>query len=103
MVAVDFQKMRKELIILYERFINNPESEEVKDDLMAYEHTFGGLTAYNDYLKSRPVPKDVVSGLGGLSIIFEYGWFESRDKIYTKEKIFSEAKRILEDLKKEDK
>ena len=103
MTAIDFQKMRKELISLYEKFLKNPESDDVKEDLMSYEYEFGGLTAYNDYLKSQPVPKDIVKGLGGLSIIFEYGWFEDRDKIYTKEKIFSEAKRLLEELKKQDK
>lgn len=100
MVTIDFQKMRKELISLYEKFVNDLDNPKIKEEFMIYGSEFGGLTAYNDYLKSPPVPKDIQFALCGIDMVLEYGWFESRDKIYTKEKIFNEVKKILKDLKK---
>ena len=103
MAAINFQKMRKELISLYERFLESSDSEDVKSDFMIYERDFGGLQVYNDYLKSQPVPKDIESGLAGLSTVFQYGWFKDGGGMFSNEEIVVIAKKILEDLKKEDK
>ena len=89
--------------MLYERFLKNPESESIKEEFMIYGEEFGKITVLNDYLKSMPVPKDIFSGLCGLSMISDQGWFEDKDKIFTKEIIFNKSKKILEELKKQDK
>lgn len=103
MVAIDFKKMRKELISLYERFLKNPESESIKEEFMVYGEEFGGITVLNDYLKSMPVPKDIFSGLCGLSMISDQLLFEDKNQFFTKEIIFDKSKKILEELKKQDK
>jgi len=98
--AIDFQKMKKELIKLYEEFLENPEDETTNKKIIAYELQYGGLQKYNDYLKSRPVPKYIETALSGLSTIYQYGLWEDSNEYFSNEKIVSKAKEILIDLKK---
>lgn len=96
--AVNFQKMRKELIHLYKEFLENPESETANKKVIAYELKFGGLFRYNDVLSSQPVPKDIEKALGGLSTIYQYGLWGDSHEAYSNEKIISVAKAILKEL-----
>ena len=68
------KKIRRELIQLYKEFIENPESGDVKQNLIKFDRDFGGLAAYNDYLKSQPIPKDISKAIGHVSTIFQYGF-----------------------------
>ena len=67
------KQMRSELICLYEEFLKNPESEEVQSKLINFDRDFGGLAGYNDYLKSRPIPKDIELALGAIADLGLYG------------------------------
>jgi len=100
--AVNFQRMRQELIEIYEKFLENPGDESIQKKIIEYDRNFGGLQVYNDYLKSRPVPKDIEVALGGLSMIYQYGlWEDDKEhEAFSDEKIVSEAKKILEELRK---
>ncbi|MDO8467850.1 MAG: hypothetical protein Q7S56_02800 [Nanoarchaeota archaeon] len=102
---INFKNMRKELIQLYEEFLKNPSDESIRRKVIKYELDFGGLSLYNDYLKSQPVPKDIENALSGLSTIYQYGWWKDTNKadaheVFSNENLITLAKRILEDLKK---
>ncbi len=103
MAPIDFQKMRKELIALYEKFVKDSERNDVKEEFMVYENEFGGLSAYNNYLKSKPIPEDIERALGELSTIYLYGLHEEHKEMPSNEEIIVRAKKVLDDLKKEDK
>ena len=98
--TVDFKKMKKELIELYENFLKTPEDKSIQKKAIKYDRDFGGLQVYNDYLKSQPVPKEIETALGGLSTIYQYGLWEDNHEAFSDEKIVKEAKKILEELKK---
>jgi len=87
------QKMRSKLITLYKDFLENPESEEIRSDLVQFDRDFGGLAAYNDYLKSQPIPKDISKAIGHVSTIFQYGL-----GTYENEWILKIAEETLRDL-----
>jgi len=91
--------MRKDLIKLYKDFIEKPEDETVRGNLMQCHLDWGGLVVYNDYLKSQPIPLYIVKALGSLIDMVVYGQgfrFES------KEECISFAKEILRKLEEKD-
>ncbi len=96
-MALEFNeiKMRKELLALYRMFLENPESEDVRSNLIKFDRDFGGLAAYNDYLKSQPIPKDLVKAIGHVSTIFQYGL-----GTYEDDWILKVARKTLEGLEK---
>jgi len=97
--AVDFNNMRKELIWLYEEFLRNPADKSIQKRAIDYDRNFGGLSSYNSYLKSQPVPPDIEIALNGLSAIYQFGtWGKEHD--LSNDKIIYKARKILEDLKK---
>lgn len=96
--AVDFQKMRRELIELYEEFLANPGNETTEKKAIKLDRNFGGLSYYNEILSSQPVPKDVEGALNGLSTIYQYGSWEESHEAFSNDKILLEAKKILEEL-----
>jgi len=87
------QKMRSELIKLYQEFIKSPKSENVRLNLIQFDRDFGGLATYNDYLKSQPIPKDISKAIGHVSTIFQYGL-----GTYENDWIFKIAKETLNNL-----
>jgi len=91
------EKMRRDLLFLYERFIENPENEEVRSNLIKFDMDFGGLCAYNDYLKSQPIPEYIQNALGGLIDLGLYG-----EGFKNKEECLYFAKEILKELSKTD-
>ena len=98
--AINFPKMRKELILLYENFLEKPEDQATNKKIMAYELLYGGLSSYNEILSSQPVPKDIGGALEGLSTIYQYGMWEDTHEAFSNEKIVRHAKKILGELKK---
>ena len=96
-MAIEFneKKIREKLIVLYKKFIQQPESEEVKSNLIKFDRDFGGASTYNDILKSQPISKDIEKALGGLIDIALYG-----KGFRSKEECLSFAKEVLEDLEK---
>lgn len=88
------KKMRKDLIKLYREFIEQPESENVKSNLIKFDRDFGGLVSYNDYLKSQPVPKYIQDALGAVADLGLYG-----EGFRSKEECLSFAKETLSKLK----
>lgn len=98
--AVDFQKMRRELIELYEEFLANPGDKTTEKKAIKWDRNFGGLSYYNEVLASQPVPKDIERALDGLSAIYQYGLWEDSHEAYSNDKILLEAKKILEELRK---
>ena len=104
---INFKRMRKELVEIYKRFLKNPVDESTRDDAIKYSREFAGLSVYKDYLKSQPVPKDIEKALGGLTTIYQYGWWKDTNKsdaheIFSNENIITLAKEILEELKKSE-
>ncbi len=100
--VIDFKQIRKDLIELYEEFIENPEDKKLLKEIGEYDFTFGGLSGYNDYLKNPIVPEDVVSGLNWLGMIVQYGaWKDDHD--LSKGNLLRKAKEILGRMNKADK
>jgi len=87
---------RKQLIDLYTKFLDNPESEMVKSELIEFDKNFGGIIALNDYLKAKPIPVYISEAIGHISILFQYG----DNEFYSNPEIIDMAKRILQNLKK---
>ncbi|MDP3026813.1 MAG: hypothetical protein Q8N63_03830 [Nanoarchaeota archaeon] len=99
--TIDFQKMRKDLIRIYEKFLENPEDKSIKKVAIDYDRNFGGLASYNDYLKSQPVSKNIEMALNWLSAIYQFGVWE-KEHTLSDENIISKAKIVLENLKKSE-
>ena len=89
MTKANFQKIKKELIKLYEEFLENPLDQDVIDRIIHYSKVFGGLGSYNDYFKSLFVPKNIESALNGLSALYQYGLYENTHEAYSNEKIIA--------------
>jgi len=97
--TIDFKKMKEELIELYENFLKTPEDKFIQEKAIKYDKCFGGLQAYNDYLKSQPVPQEIEMALRGLSAIYQYGLWEDTHDL-SNGKIICKSKKILKELKK---
>lgn len=86
--------IRRELVKLYQLFLSDPTNKTTKRKLLEYDRHYGGLTACNDYLNSRPIPRDIEEALGGLIDISLNG-----EGFRNKEECISFAKRVVSDLK----
>lgn len=100
MKPINFEKLKKDLIKLYEDFLKNPESKLLKEKAIKLEKILGGLSNYNDYFKSQPVPKDIEKGLNGLSAIYQYGMWDDSHEAFSKSKIIGIVRKTLILLKK---
>lgn len=100
--TINFKMMRKNLIKIYEEFLKNPGDYTTYRKVVGYELKYGGLSSYNDILSSQPVPKDIEIALNGLSTIYQYNLWKNTHEAFSNDKIISESKTILENLKKEE-
>ncbi len=94
---VNEKKMIKELIKLYEDFLDNPKDDQVISRLIAYDRIYGGLATdhYQKYIS--PV---LFNAIGALSSIFQYGiWNDEDHEAFSNEKLISVAKETLKELK----
>jgi hypothetical protein len=98
-MALEFneKKMRTELLSLYRAFIENPENENIRSDLIKFDRKWGNLATYNDILKSRPIPPYLSKAIGHVSTIFQYG-LGTYDDVW----IIDVAKDILKRLHKSE-
>jgi hypothetical protein len=94
--AIDFQKIKRELIAIYQKFLNDGEKEEAIDEAIKYDRIYGGLVSehYINY-----IPDYIVKAIERLSDIYQYG-MRPRDKGYSNDELVSLAKKILENLKR---
>ncbi|MFB6226213.1 MAG: hypothetical protein ABEJ02_02580 [Candidatus Paceibacteria bacterium] len=90
--------MRERLKELYQKFLEKPEDENIKSDLVEFDRQYGGLASYNDYLASKPIPEYISKAIGHISTIYQYGWGTYEDKW-----ILDTAKKNLEELQKNSK
>lgn len=87
--GINYQKMKKKLLEIYEGFIKKPDDEKVKK--RAFE-------MYTNYMGIDNVVPDYISnGVSYLSNIFQMG-----KEGFEKETVLEGAKEILEDLKKSE-
>jgi len=100
MVKVDHKRMKRDLISIYQRFLQNPESREVQEEIIDYERKWGGLSSYNDILKKLPLSEPIRKALEGLSLLYQYGMHPSTHDL-SDTNIKRRAEKILEELKKE--
>jgi len=103
MTAIYFQKMRKELILLYERFIKDPKNQILLNEIHKYDLEFGGLGSYNDYCKLPIMPDSIKKALGLLEDLYYEPLPYGTPGALSNEEIIAIAKEILQDLKKQDK
>ena len=84
--------LRKKLIEVYRKFIENPSDQSNLDRIRELDEKYEPLTAANDYISSQPIPKEIEQGVGFLSKM----WADSF--IANKEELIEEAKKILKEL-----
>ena len=70
---ININKMRKELLEIYEEFLKNPRSTSLQNKAIAYDKEYAGLPSYNDVLSERAIPEDISEAIGFLFKIFQYG------------------------------
>jgi len=99
MTDINFEKMKKEMKSIYEGFLKNPSDKSFQKKAADYERKYGGLSTYDDYFKSKPIPEDIKKALEGLMLIYQYGSYEKNHE-FSDERIISEVRKILENLKK---
>jgi len=97
---VNEKKMRKELIRIYQRFLDESSREEAIDEAIAYDRRYGGL-ATEHY--ERYISRDIFDAIGSLSTIYQYGLHDDSHEAFSNEKIISTAKKIIEELRKNEK
>jgi len=98
MKKVDFERMRTELIEIYQKFLEAPGSKPLHRRIMDYEKKWSGLSVYDDILKEKPVPEAIRKALEGLSLLYQYGTYPETHDLSDKN-ILKRAKAILEKLR----
>ena len=95
-MAVEYNEpeLRKKLLRVYSRFVEDPSDSENLERIKELDGKYSSLTAANDYIASQPIPKYIKNAVGFLYNIWSGTFGES------KEEIKSEAKKILEELRK---
>ncbi len=94
-MALEFneEKIREELLELYEEFLDNPQDERIKGKLISYDRDYGGASHYNSILKKKAISDDVVKGLNALSLAYQYGMGFQKN-----EDILEVVKKVLKEL-----
>ncbi len=100
MEEINFNELRKTLIDIYKRFLENPESEKTINEIIELDKKLGGLSYYNEVFKDRFVPEDIARALSGLSTLYQYG-LHPDDHRFSKDNIIKEAEEILRLLENE--
>lgn len=95
---IDYQSIKKELHKLYDSFVANPNDEELKTKAITLEKTYSGLIAYADLASKEIIPKNIYEALINVTSIYQYGMFDDNHPAFSKEKIMTKAKEILQKL-----
>jgi len=94
MVEYNEPKLKEKLLRVYTRFVENPSDKKNLEEIERLDKEYGSLEAVNDYLKSRPIPREIANATGYLSNL----WLNSFN--LDKKEIETESKKILEELRK---
>ncbi len=98
---VDFGKLRKELVDLFESFLKNPKDKEILSKAMKYDKEFSGLTHYKEEFSfGEKIPDDISNALKELTHISFYDTEDTSLKHFSNEEIHERIKKALENLKK---
>jgi acyl-CoA-binding protein len=95
-MAVEYNEpeLRKKLLRVYTRFVEDPSDSENIERIKELDGKYSSLTTANDYIASQPIKKDIKDAVGFLYNIWSRTFGESEEEIQ------SEAKKILEELRK---
>ena len=94
MVEYNEPGLRKKLLKVYERFIEEPLDKRNLEEIKELDGSYGSLTAINQYLSSRPIPKEINKAIGFLYNIWSESFGESKEELQNK------AMEIVTDLRK---
>ena len=94
MVDYNEPELRKKLLRVYNRFVENPTDKTNLEEIKRLDNEYESLGAVNDYLASQPISKEMGNAIGYLSNLWLNEFNLSRKEIK------SEAKKILEELRK---
>lgn len=100
MTEINFPKMKKNLITLYEAFLKNPNNEKIREIIKEYDKAYGSLPHYNDNSVKKIVPDKILSAINGLSALYQYGMWEENHEVFSDTKILKTAQKILKELKR---
>jgi hypothetical protein len=89
MERMNDNELLNELIIVYEKFVNNPNDLVNLDKISKLDQKYGGIGSVNDHLKLQPVSSILSIASGSLSDL----WINSFDK--PEKEIYQRAKEIL--------
>ena len=87
---IDPLKIKKEMIKIYEAYIQNPEKKENRKKIHELWDTYDGSEDYCPYDSATK------KAIGYLAFLLQGGGHE----YFTKERVLKEAKKILKNLKK---
>ena len=91
------QELRKKLLVVYKKYIEDPSNQENLERIKELDGKYSSLAAVNNYLVSQPIKKEIAQALGFLHKTWAYSYGA------TKEELVKEAKKILEELRKNEK
>ncbi|MCK4647513.1 hypothetical protein KAT24_01120 [Candidatus Pacearchaeota archaeon] len=97
---INEEKLRKELLKIYESFINNPEDKKVLSLAQEYHLRYSGLQTCNEHLVKSVISENTEKAINELSTIYQYGMHDENHPAFSNKKIIESAKKILEELKK---
>jgi hypothetical protein len=89
MERMNDNELLDELIIVYEKFVNNPNDMLNLDKISKLDRQYGGIGAANNYLKLQPISSILSMASGSLTDL----WTNPFDK--PEKEIFQRAKEIL--------
>lgn len=87
------EKIREELLELYEEFLKNPRDASIRDKMIAYDRRYGNAPYLNEILKKKVISDDVANALNSVSAVFQYGMGIRNDK-----ELLEMAKKALKEL-----
>jgi hypothetical protein len=90
----DIQIAKKEILELFESFINNSSNKALQKKAMELEKRFASLTTINDYSNKKIVPESLILAISLLQKIYQFG-----DKVFEDEKTLVEIEKLKKKLK----
>jgi hypothetical protein len=100
MTEINLPKMKKNLIVLYEAFLKNPDDKKVQYIVKEYDKEYGGLPSYEELSIKKIIPDEIINAINGLSTLYQYGRWDESHEAFSKRKILETAQKILKELKK---
>ncbi|MCC7574913.1 hypothetical protein KO361_04950 [Candidatus Woesearchaeota archaeon] len=97
----EIMDLKKELILVFSSFINNPNSDEIKEKAKKIDEQYSGLLSYSQLSSNEILSKIMLEALGNVSLICEYGMYDEDHIAFSKKKIESRIKKILKTLKED--